>query len=297
MISNAVIPDLPRAGYDKIGAGRSIYDAVVNWSSLKLLSKSPAHYRHKIENPEDGDTDAKLVGRAVHVATLEPHVYDLTFDIWKHGDRRGNDWKDFLGSAILRGREVLKVEQHREVKRIAKAARDCPAAAELLKGKREVTVTWQYTRPDELGLGSYTLDCKARLDLLSDSGAIVDLKTTKDASPEGFGRECDRYGYHLQAAHYRSGFELVTGRRLPYYLLAVENFAPYVAQIYRLEDRELDLGWRQVVELYDRLDYCRRERRWGGYFDGVMGLELPRWSYPDEDEEPIDPTAIFSSTH
>jgi hypothetical protein len=298
-IANRILPDLSRFDYDAIGKGLTIYDAIVNWSTLKLLTKSPAHYRYALENPGDDETDAKMLGRAFHVASLEPHVYDLVFDVWKGGRRVGGDWNDFLASAILRGREVVTLEQHRVAKRMAKSARDCPPAAELLRGKREVTVTWHMVRPDVLGFGGYSIPCKGRLDLLTESGAIVDLKSTKDGSPDGFGREVFRYGYHLQLAHYRHGVELATGKRPPCYLLAVENFAPHVAQLYRVPDDVLEIGWRAVSELFDLLDFCRREKRWGGYFDAVMDLELPRYAYPLEDDpdDAIDPSATFENTH
>lgn len=293
MIELSVIPNLNRAGYDKIGAGRGLYDAVVNWSTLKILgAKTPAHYRYAIEEGAGTaeETDAQLLGRAVHVAALEPEAYASSFDVWKGGKRdlRQEVFRDFMATAILQGRDVITADQHREAKRIARAARLCEAAQPFLPGKREISITFQFVRAPMLALAGYSIDCKARLDLLCDNGAILDLKSTRDGSPEGFAKEIARYGYHLQAALYRHGYQLASGEKSPrpYYLLAVENEPPYVPQLYRLGDGLLAFAHSKVVEMFDLLAFCRREKKWPGYFDAAMILDLedmPRWSVPHDD--------------
>src|SRR3990167_5160193 len=45
--------------------------AGVNWSTLKLLDKSPLHYRHAVEHPDDGDTAIRGMLRAVHALVLD----------------------------------------------------------------------------------------------------------------------------------------------------------------------------------------------------------------------------------
>lgn len=289
---NEVLANLAREAYDKIGAGEDIRTGVVRWSTLKrLIDGSPAHYRHALECPEAYDSDTFLLGRAFHVAALEPELYDSTFEIWKGGRRGTNEHKEFVGSAIFRGKEAITLEQHRTARRMARAARRCVAAQPFLSGRAEVSLTYSFEKPavsDDLP--GYLIRCKSRLDLLSDNGAIVDLKGTKDGSPEGFGREMHRYGYHAQAAMYRRGFALATGESSlrPCYLLAVENFEPHVAQLYRIPERELEIGAELVSEALDHLAMCRREDRWGGYFDGIMDLELPHYALPrDEDFDPV----------
>ena len=52
---------------------RAQYDALVavNWSSLKHLGRSPAHYQAALKQTF-ADTDTLRIGRAFHVAALEP---------------------------------------------------------------------------------------------------------------------------------------------------------------------------------------------------------------------------------
>jgi exodeoxyribonuclease VIII len=72
-----------------------------------------------------------------------------------------------------------------------------PAASQLLAGaERELSLFWTDAR--------YHVPCKARYDARN-HGLVMDLKTTQDASPEGFARQAANLLYHCQAAHYFSG--------------------------------------------------------------------------------------------
>jgi hypothetical protein len=60
--------------------------------------------------------------------------------------------------------------------------------------------------------------CKARPDHVHPIDArtvqLLDLKSTADESPQGFGRAAARLGYHRQAVHYTAGFEAATGLKV-----------------------------------------------------------------------------------
>lgn len=72
-----ILYDLPREQYD------AITDRV-NFSTLKLMGESPAHYKHAVDEKltaefdprgDPDQSDALLQGEASHVAALEPEVY------------------------------------------------------------------------------------------------------------------------------------------------------------------------------------------------------------------------------
>jgi hypothetical protein len=257
---------------------REEYDAVdaLNWSSLKHLLQSPAHYRHAKLNPGK-DTDAKKLGRCTHLATLEPEKFAQACVLWDGGTRRGKEWDAFKTKHA--GREILKEEELAHCVAVAAAVRaDATAARYLAGGQAEASLLWLDRR---LGL-----ECKARVDFVASCGALVDLKTTRDASQEGFGREVWRYHYHTQAAWYSDGYFAATGKRLPYFLVAVETEAPHVVQVYRVRELELELGRAEYQGLLDTLVTCRASNSWGGYGQGEQLLSLPRWAAPlDELEE------------
>jgi hypothetical protein len=261
---------------------RGEYDAIdrLNWSTLKILGKSPMHYhQRKLAPPRD--TDSMRLGRATHLATFEPEKYRSACVVWE--DRRaGNAYKAFV--AKHSGKEVLTVDQHAESLAIASAARRDPIAAPYLSGGRgEQTMLFTLERPglpDEPGT---TFECKGRLDFVSSEGCIVDLKTTKNASPSGFSREAANFEYHAQAAWYSDGYKATTGRTLPYVIVAVENFEPYVVTVFTIPPPVIEVGRRRYRELLDTLAFCRRESRWPGYCEAPVELELPPWLLPDDE--------------
>ena len=86
--------------------------------------------------------------------------------------------------------------------------------------------------------------CKTRPDLaVNRQKVIVDIKTTLDASPAGFFRQCANLDYPLQAIMQIEGVQQsgYIDQVDDYYWLAVEKTPPYNAQLYRFQkaDREL----------------------------------------------------------
>lgn len=275
----SIIHGLPREEYDLIDRR--------NWSRLKKLAKSPAHYLHSLSQKEER-TDALVLGDATHVATFEPEAFRARFAIWEGGRRAGREWGEFCDANKLR--DVLTEEQARQAQIIANTVRNHPKASKLVTGgKSEVTVLW---RDEETGV-----DCKARLDFVANCGALVDLKTTRDASPEAFGRQCVQLGYCGQVAWYADGYAAVTGEHLPFKLVSVEKDAPHVVGVYNVPDFVLELGrehYRALLQLYVR---CRDSSRWPGYGDGEeMELQLPRWALPALDDDMDADSLDFTQT-
>lgn len=272
------LPYVPREAYDRITA--------VNWSTLKVLGKSPAHYRDALMN-KGSDSDARQRGRATHTAVFEFDRYASEYVVWE--DRRaGKEWEAF--SALNSHREILTAKMNENAVAVSRAVRASGMAAPYVtNGKAEVTLRWEHVSPAVPGFEQYRLDCKARLDFVNALG-IADLKTTKDASPTGFARECARYEYHVQAAWYVDGYEAMTGLRVPYVLVAVEPAAPHVVQVYRVPDELLNEGRARYRQLLDTLNVCRRDSAWPGYATTPIDLHLPRWARPlDEgDDENAD---------
>lgn len=263
---------------------REEYEAVdaVNWSTLKHLGKSPEHYLHNLKNPGD-DTDAKQRGRVLHLAVFEPERFQR--DVVVYPERRaGKEWQAF--ALKHQDKEIITSRMNDQVRAIADAARNHPMSAKYLAGgKSEHTVQWKYRSPPVPHLEPIEFACKARLDFISELGAIVDLKSTKDASPTGWAREVMRYEHHVQSAFYSDGFEAMTGRRLPFLFIAVEATAPHVVQVYRVPDEVLELGRERYQQLLAHLNVCRKENRWPGFAETEMDLVLPTWAMPNPEDE------------
>lgn len=267
---------------------RSEYDALpdrVNFSTLKHMARSPEHYLWALLN-KDEDTDAKLRGRAVHMNVFEPERFRSTFVVWE--DRRaGKLWEQFEKKAHMEGREVLTVGMHRLAVEIAAKVRTHPMLAKYLTGGRgEQTIQWTHEVKPAGALDGYSVQCKGRIDFISNLGPIVDLKSTEDASPEGFWWSARRYKYFAQAAWYCDGERKAAGssETRPYLIAAIESKPPYVCQVYRVTPEQLEEGRDQYRTWLDRLHLCRRESKWPGYAEEELELCAPGGEQPTEDD-------------
>lgn len=269
-LADGIYPSLSRERYDAIER--------VNNSTLKAFASSAAHYSHGLVTPYE-DTDAKKVGRCTHLATFEPDRFRASIAVWDGGTRRGKDWDSFRHRN--EGKELLTEAEFEKVSDMTKAVRsDVTAQRYLTNGEGEQTILWT------VDVNGVAVACKGRVDFTSDL-AIVDLKTTKDASPEGFARQAWQMRHHTQAAWYSDGFTRATAISLPYYLVAVENTPPHIVQVYRVPDALLELGREEYRAWLERLVACRASKKWPGYHDGELELTLPKWATPYDDEDDL----------
>lgn len=278
----AVIHGLTRTEYDLISR--------TSWSKLKIMGKSPAHYRHALLQPEGERTDALIVGNATHVSVFEPEEFSSRFAVWREGRRAGKDWEAFKKKNA--GRDILTEAQALEVHAIAKAVRDDATAGKYVSGGRaEVSLTWTQTLPEFAGMPETVVESKARLDFVG-ADFISDLKTARDASPSRFGSQAWNLDYLGQAAWYVDGYKAATGRELPFFMVAVEKCAPFVTQVYEVTPHLLDMGRERYRDLLGRWAFCKSEGRWPGYVDGVSELQLPTWAQDNLEDDDLSDTGI-----
>lgn len=270
-----IYPGLSRKDYERIDA--------VNFSTLREMLRSPASYRASLTRKRK-PTDTMVVGSATHVLVLEPEKFSSRFAIWDGDSRRGKDWDSFRRHCESKGLEVLTEKMDEGCRAIADAViRDELCAPFLRGGQAEVSLVWWYEAPSApTGEPGYRILCKGRPDLASDY--LVDLKTTKDASPFEFGKYVSRMAYTSQVAFYRYGLRAITGMTYPSVILAVENFEPYIAQPYLLTEAQLQRGEDVFRTCLDRIHECRTTNNWPGYADRAVELQLPKWDSPDEDD-------------
>lgn len=247
----------------------------VNWSTLKVLRRSPLHYQHARANPR-ADADYLAMGRAVHTAVLEPDRFALDYAIWTGERRAGKAWEAFKEANAAR--TILTEREYGTCLAIRDAVRAHPrAAAYLERGQAERAIVWT-----DAATG---LRCKARLDFISSSRpAVVDLKTARSVEPRRFGTASAQLLYHGQLAFYRAGWRAVTGADLDPVILAVESEAPHDVVVYRFEEETRDEGDALAAALLEQLAERRRSGDWPGIDRGEEQLlALPRWALPDDD--------------
>jgi len=117
--------------------------------------------------------------------------------------------------------------------------------------------------------------CKVRPDLYNkDSGIVLDLKTTIDASPKGFAKSVRQYGYLFQAAWYMTALRAMGERPKQFVFLVVEKSAPYATACYTLDNADIEREVPRVLEACKIYGECLRTDVWPGYSDDIKTLDL-----------------------
>ena len=256
------------------------WDAASN-SGLGRMLKSPAHYRAYVEE-EWADTPAQIVGRAAHMAILEPDLFWKTFakepecDFEKYANPRATKaYKEEVAFIEDRGLTVLRDTDLESIQAMKAATLGHPKLRKVIQatGQAELSIVW-----DDPDTG---VRCKARLDWHTPThagGAILDLKTTDDASPGSFERAVFRWGYHRQGALYLRGAREVGLPVRHFTIGAVEKSPPHGVILYRLEDDAISLGKKQIDFALFRYAECLRTDDWPCYTTDVVDIGVPAWA-------------------
>ncbi len=280
----------PFENYQKIRA--------VNWSSLKHMSISPRMYRYRLANPEPRKP-AWVLGGAIHCMVLEPETFDDRYvqlnaetikavapgrntkegkaliadrPEWSPAAMSSDEYQAACVKAAYPGKEALTAAQHAAVLNAAAAVSDHRVACELLRGGlAEESISWT-----DAGTG---LSCKGRLDYLRPD-IVIDLKSSRDPSPEKFERDAVDYGYAAQVAFYQDGATAarrVSGGERPY-VIAVRAKDDFDVAAFRLSAEALEIGRAIYRGLLGRLAECTAADYWPGVAPELRLLNLPPWA-------------------
>lgn len=254
--------DVPREAYSEVPR--------LNWSTLKHLAQSPAHYQAALAEAR-ADTLAFRLGGATHASILEPERFEAEYVSYLPR-RAGKDWEAFEAAAIASGKTVLSVKEMEEAKALRDAVRKHRVAARYLAdGNAEVTALW------DIVAGDLRFEMKGRPDWICEDGTLVDVKTCVDASPDGFGRAAARLSYPAQLALYRDG--LAQFVHVPkVVIIAAEKGSPNAVTVFRVPEDVLTVGREEYLTMLSRLDECRRTDTWPGYAEDEVDLTLPSWT-------------------
>lgn len=254
--------------------------ARIGKSGLDLIAKSPAHYWAKYLDPNrerEKPTPALLFGTAVHSAILEPHDFSDRYQVFPDVNRRTNagkaEYEALQEHAKQNNITYLSADDLAACLRIRDAVHKHPAARLLLQsGVAEDTLLW-----DDQLTGA---QCKARPDFLSsNTGYIVDVKTTQDASPSGFSKSAYGYRYHVQAAWYLDGHMASLGKPAEgFAFIAVEKEPPYAVSVYYVTSDFYELGKATYLRDLNKYMECLHANKWPGYSEDFQPINLPAWA-------------------
>jgi len=252
----------------------------ISKSKLDAARKSGKHLYDMLYGPPRESTTAFDLGTVLHASALPGENPDEIAvrmpDGMKKTTKEGIAFKkEHQGKIILSPADAYLIDQ------MMLSLREHPFSASLvngeLKGKSEQSF---FSTDSETGLAT-----KARPDhILDDYSLIIDLKTTRDASPRGFQRSVTEYRYFVQASHYLDVVEGATGRRPEAFLfIAVEKTRPFSTAVYMADQTMIDLGKQHAREDLDNIAKWMAEDHYPGYSERVEEISLPKWMLPQED--------------
>ena len=203
-------------------------------STLKMfIDKCPRGFQHVLENPIKATAPMKF-GSAFHMLVLEDKEFSRHYAVEPDGiDRRTTLGKSTLlqFNESLAGRESIShkdyilmqsMNTHLKANKHYSLLEDC--------NQFEKIYLWNNEALD--------IKCKGKLDAVNTRDKyIVDLKTTRDASPDGFKEIIINQKYHMQAAFYCDALGYKD-----YYIYAIEKSKPHCICVYKMSKDMLKEG-------------------------------------------------------
>lgn len=304
-----IFADIPNADYHG-GPG-------ISKSGLDIIRRSPLHYKASREAEKREPTAAQREGTIIHDLVLEPETFwdryarpfvapagaivtseDIKDRLRKHGlpiSGKKMDLQfrlsqvepdavflDDLKAAYLAqigDKEVITEEELAKAEAIAAAVMAHPIAGKLFakgSGVAELSCYWTDEKTGVL--------CRCRPDFWRNDDIVVDLKTTLNASLDGFTKSVNDWRYYVQGPFYQDGIKAAieqsqSDRKPPkaFLFVAVEKTAPYAVAIYRLDSESAEVGRREYRENLDTYAACLGANSWPGYGDKIQSIGLPEW--------------------
>lgn len=250
-------------------------DAIGSTTLKKVALRSAFHAISKED--EEKESPALILGSAIHTAILEPEQFDYQYIASPSFDRRTKEGKVLAEQfeIIAQGKMIITKDQLETVKGILKTISQHEIAQAMLSGgEAEYSYYWQ---DEETGLM-----LKCRPDYFNQN-ALIDLKSTRDASVSEFTRSCINLGYHIQAAFYLDVFNKANGTNIEdFFFVAVETEAPYAVNIFKMGEAEVALGraqYKAALKEYAEAKKNPERIHEFGYKKQINEIVFPAWAF------------------
>lgn len=243
----------------------------IRTSDLPHIKRSPMHFLANRMKPED-QTEAQVLGNALHTAILEPVLFDERF-FYLDTTKRPVPEKDFRTKA----NNVWKREQY-ELNKDKLPVSD--ADMEFINGVKQ-NIALDPLIPDLMGniLFEHNIEWEdpdtglplgSRLDGLTPPEAsktiIVEVKSTTDASDMGIIRDIKKHFYHGKAHFQTMAVEEGLGRKVDYYIfIFCEKKYPYAINKKLLSHETFETVSNEVSILLHDIKKCFETGEFPGY--------------------------------
>jgi len=284
LTSPGIYPDIPDEVYHGIDRASA--------SRLRMLvtGQTLAHVKQDIDTPTE-PTPALVFGHALHLAILQLMKAAELIRVAPDVDGRttvGKQAKAEFMASCSPGSVILKQEEAEKLTAMVESVYAHPAARQLLEmpGLREASLLWDESvlvdttgEPEKV-----SLPCKARLDFWPQQfGAIIDIKSTLDASPRSINRDMVNLGYYVQGSFYlraaqrvaEAGADILVPDK--FLMIFVEKDPPYLTAVRNLIPEAITLGNQDLEYPLQQMARAYQTGEWPGYSDEIEDVELPGW--------------------
>lgn len=216
---------------------------------------------------------AMNLGSAAHTILLEPHLFETEWCVSPKFDGRTTDGKNGkkLFEEMNLGKNIITDVEFDLIKLFTTACYRNTEVSRILKDY-EKEKTYQFELDG--------IEMKARLDLVSEKdNVVIDLKTTKDASPKEFTTDLIGRNYDVQMFHYaHAAMSGKIGSMPNIYVIALETISGEMA-LYNITNIVYSdytkAKYAKSIETYKRI--LTMKERPVKYSENIVSLDLPYW--------------------
>ena len=268
-MSTGVIRDLSIADYHGATA--------LSHSKLEVFRRRPALYKRRYVDgmPSLRDPQDFRMGTAVHAGLEGPIAWRKAVSLNTEFDSfRSNAAKTWRAEQVLAGKVVLTLD---EKERVGSAINALQSHREF--GRMVCNAASEVTFRASHKFLPLLLQC--RTDIWNEKeAAVVDVKTCQsldDDAAQSFQKNFWRYGYHRQAAFYRTIMRLCGFSIKEFFFAAVEIEEPFGCQVYRCGEEAFTIGDEENGEDLRALVHCYETGIWPNCPEEILEIELPEW--------------------
>lgn len=267
----------------------------LSYSALKELKKSPRHfiyYRNKVWTPP---TDVQVNGHLVEYLIAEVHIDKMRDDVsWKNkfyempnirNQGAANKMEIAKHITAAEGKMIIKVGMLEKAMDAVEVAMANPQVRQLIDNKTRTQTKLEWRERIEFEGKDYYVPMIGYSDFESSDGGVtpivVDIKTTTDASADGFARQISKMFYHLQMGTYSIGYHKAQYKFPRFQWLAIETSPPYGANVIELSSKDLEIAKAEVKGLIWGFVKAMQENRWkDDYHFWLLARDVYRYYIP-----------------
>lgn len=241
----------------------------ISKSGTDQINKTPRHYQFRyLEGNQTEQTKPMIFGSAFHSYILERDKFNNEFVVIPHFIGTGSRDKKQKFELENSHKTIITMNDMKTIMGMSDSIQAHPLASKLINkfGITEKQFNWT-----DQTTGA---NCKCKPDKIVEKFAL-DLKSTDDASPNGFKFSAKKFRYHVQSPFYVDGLKANMIEITTMVFIAVEKTAPYLVGLYFYESDEMDEGRREYKENLKTYVDCLESGVWPGYSEKIIPLELP----------------------